>query len=146
MVPLSTVYSTAAKSEAELAEKQRSAPQPQAGTSADMRLFRLRPLSDEKSEVAREVASVPGSVPLFYSPDLFLTVEGEQRRPYFFRLRDLETTWARRPGAPSTLQRQSQHRGPRLLGRPRVLATPIGRGLISEKRLRRKEPRLQNDG
>ena len=58
----------------------------------DMRLFRLRPLADETPEVARELTSVPGSIPLFWEPNLFITVEGEQRRPYFFRAADLEAT------------------------------------------------------
>ena len=42
-------------------------------------------------KVARELTSVPGSIPLFWEPNLFITVEGEQRRPYFFRVADLET-------------------------------------------------------
>ena len=48
-------------------------------------------------KVARELTSVPGSIPLFWEPNLFITVEGEQRRPYFFRVADLEATWARQP-------------------------------------------------
>ena len=118
VVPLSSVYPTAAKTTAELERQFAVVPQPNAGTSMDMRLFRLRPLADEKTDVAQEVASVPGSVPLYYVPDLFLTVDGEQRRPFFFRLRDLEETWARRPGG------RADPRAPpvRVLGLERLLA------------------------
>ena len=99
VVPLASVYPTVAKTAAELEEQKSSLPQPRTGTSLDMRLFRLQPLDDESNAVGAEVASVPGSVPLYYAPELFLEAEGEQRRPYFFRLADLETTWERRPGA-----------------------------------------------
>lgn len=99
VVPLASVYPLAAKTTAELEEQKTSLPQPSTGTSLDMRLFRLRPLDDESNAVGAEIASVPGTVPLYYAPELFLDVEGTQRRPYFFRLADLERTWARRPGA-----------------------------------------------
>jgi len=98
VVPLASIFSTAAKSSAELESQVASAPQPEAAASTDMRLFRLRPLADETPEVARELTSVPGSIPLFWEPNLFITVEGEQRRPYFFRVADLEATWSRQPG------------------------------------------------
>ena len=120
VVPLSSVFATAAKSAAELERQVATAPQPDDSGSMDMRLFRLRPLADETPEVAREVASVPGSLPLFYEPNLFITVEGEQRRPYFFRLTDLEGTWARRPGARDAAAAAAP--SVRVLGLERLLA------------------------
>ena len=99
VVPLASVYPAVAKTAAELEERKSAVPQPPTGWSLDMRLFQLRPLDDESNAVGAEVASVPGSVPLYYAPELFLDVEGTQRRPYFFRLADLERTWSRRPGA-----------------------------------------------
>ena len=75
IVPLSSVYSAVSKSASEATAARAVLPQPIGSTSLDMRLFRLQPLSDERSEAA---ALVPGSsnVPLFYEPSLFLTVEG----------------------------------------------------------------------
>ena len=106
-----------------------SAPQPDESGSMDMRLFRLRPLADETPEVARELTSVPGSVPLFWEPNLFITVEGEQRRPYFFRVADLEATWARQPGRkltylPGSINADAEAAKPsvRVLGIERLLA------------------------
>lgn len=106
-----------------------SAPQPEASGSTDMRLFRLRPLADETPEVARELTSVPGSIPLFWEPNLFITVEGEQRRPYFFRVADLEATWARQPGRkltylPGSINADTEAARPsvRVVGIERLLA------------------------
>ena len=95
IVPLSTVYLEVSKSASQGAAARDAVPQPRTSTSSDLRLFRLQPLIDERSE---EAALVPGSgaVPLFYEPALFLTDEaGGQRRPYFLRSADLLSTWER---------------------------------------------------
>lgn len=129
VVPLASIFSTAAKSSAELERQVASAPQPEASGSTDMRLFRLRPLADETPEVARELTSVPGSIPLFWEPNLFISVEGEQRRPYFFRVADLEATWARQPGRkltylPGSINADAEAARPsvRVVGIERLLA------------------------
>ena len=95
VVPLSTVYSGLAKTDADGASARASAPQPSASTSRDLRLFQLRPLSDEPLEA---VSMLPGAsmlpgVALFYEPDLFLGTDAQPLRPYFFRRADLARVW-----------------------------------------------------
>ena len=90
VVPLDDIWFDVSKSAAEAAQ----APQPKAGTSADLRLFRLRPLAEEIPNALRLGGSRAelddGGVPLFYEPSLRLSVDGRPQRPYFFRLDDLK--------------------------------------------------------
>ena len=103
VVPLATVYNDIAKTAADAADARQIAPQPRGSTSRDMRLFLLRPLSDE-TENTNAVSLIPGAsllpgVTLFYEPTLFLgATEAERVRPYFFRLADLNTVWRQGEG------------------------------------------------
>lgn len=96
VVSLESVYFDISKSAAEAA----SAPQPTAGTSTDLRLFRLRPLQDSAALADREkdAALKPDDVPLYYDVSLLLTVDGTAQRPYFFRLQDLKRTYEQQSG------------------------------------------------
>jgi hypothetical protein len=95
VVPLDQIWFDIAKTAAEAA----AAPQPKAGTSTDLRLFRLRPLESEGANTGKlkSASSNPklaeGDIPLFYEPTLKLTVDGKQQTPYFFRLGDLGTAY-----------------------------------------------------
>lgn len=128
VVPLATVYLEVSKSSSEAAAARAVLPQPRTSTSSEMRLFRLQPLSDELSE---EATLVPGSsnVPLFFEPSLFLTVEGAQRRPYFLRSTDLQSTWARMRTSTDT----DDGTTPEAASRPRVRVVGL------EKLLRQQE-------
>lgn len=100
VVPLSTLYSDVARTEADGAIARDTVQQPRDSTSKDLRLFVLRSLSDESTEA---VSMLPGAtmlpgVSLFYEPSLFLGSESAQQRPYFFRLADLNTVWRRANG------------------------------------------------
>ena len=77
------------------AEEAAAAPQPKAGTSTDLRLFRLRPLDDEVASATRLSGALQaGAVPLFYEPSLRLPVEdGVLQTPFFFRFGDLQTAF-----------------------------------------------------
>lgn len=91
VVPLDDVFFDIAAT----AEEAARAPQPSAGTSTDLKLFRLRQLADE-NESATRLSSTPiddSSIPLFYEPSFFLPVDGTQQQPYFFRLGDLRTAF-----------------------------------------------------
>ena len=82
------------------AEEAAKAPQPAAGTSTDMRLFRLRRLEDEAVRAAEKKSSLAADdVPLFYDETLLLPVNGEQQRPYFFRLPDLKKVYEQQSGS-----------------------------------------------
>jgi len=99
VVPLDGVFfdisATVAEAEA--------APQPTAGTSTDLRLFRLRPLGDEIAAAARFSAKLEeGAVPLFFEPSLLLPVDGRSQRPYFFRLSDLQRAFEAAQAAGAT--------------------------------------------
>ena len=95
VVPLDQIWFDISKPVAETA----AAPQPTAGTSTDLRLFRLQPLENEVAATTKlkSAASNPklaeGDVPLFYEPTLKLTVDGAEQTPYFFRLGDLGTAY-----------------------------------------------------
>lgn len=94
VLPLDQVWYDVAKTVAEAD----AAPQPTAGTSTDMRLFRLRPL-DSELEAATRFPSGPaaikdeGAIPLFYEPSFKLAIDGREQQPYFFRLNDLATAY-----------------------------------------------------
>ena len=77
------------------AEAAAAAPQPTAGTSTDMRLFRLRALDDEMKAASSLTQSGfdANAVPLFFEPSLSLAVDGTPQRPYFFRFGDLRTAF-----------------------------------------------------
>jgi hypothetical protein len=96
VVSLESVYFDISKSAVEAA----SAPQPTAGTSTDLRLFRLRPLQDSAALADREKDATlkPDDVPLYYDVSLLLTVDGTAQRPYFFRLQDLKRTYEQQSG------------------------------------------------
>ena len=98
VVPLDSIWFTdIPKSAAEAKETAKAAEQPKAGTSADLRLFTIKPIESEvaaAAEARRGEAVAPGGVPLFYEESLLLEVEGSARRPYFFRAADLTGTWA----------------------------------------------------
>jgi len=91
VLPLDQVWFDVSKTATEAA----AAPQPVAGTSTDLRLFRLRPIELELGATAklRSAASNPklaeGDVPLFYEPTMRLEVDGKTQSPFFFRLGDL---------------------------------------------------------
>lgn len=90
VLPLDQVWYDVSKTIAE-ADK---APQPTAGTSTDMRLFRLKPFDDEiraaqKLPSATSVLKDEGAIPLFYEPSLQIDVDGRAQQPYFFRFSDL---------------------------------------------------------
>ena len=111
VVPLSNVYDQVAKTTKDAELGRQSAPQPRGSVSSDMRLFRLRGLSDETS--GESVSMLPGAslapgIPLFYEPTLFLGAsESERRRPYAFRLADLNTVWRAGNGDDRNLGRVS---------------------------------------
>jgi hypothetical protein len=93
VLSLDSVFFSVAQS----AEEAAAAPQPKAGTSTDMRLFRLAPLPDE---TGRANQKLPGSkrlaadeVPLFYDSTFFLDVDGRTEQPHFFRLADLTAAY-----------------------------------------------------
>ena len=94
-VPLSTVYSEIGRTAAEAEALRAAAPQPFESTTSDLRLLQLRPLSDEQPP--EDVGELPSksAVPLYFEPSLLISVEGEERRPYFFRYGDLTSTWKR---------------------------------------------------
>lgn len=98
VVPLSTVYLEVAKNSADAAAARRSVPQPRVSTSRDVRLFQLRPLSDEQGNL-NAISMLPGAtmqpgVVLYYEPSLYLGADEASRvRPYFFRLADLNRVW-----------------------------------------------------
>ena len=98
VVPLSTVYRDVAKTVAGGVLARQSVPQPPESTSTDARLLQLRPLSDEDENLAA-ISMLPGAtmqpgVLLYYEPSLYLGAdEASRRRPYFFRLRDLNFVW-----------------------------------------------------
>ena len=97
VVSLDSVWFTISKS----AEEAASAPQPTAGTSTDMRLFRIRPLEDtaageDRSKIGSKLAL--DDVPLFYDSTYLLDVDGTQQRPYFFRLADLRKSYQEQSG------------------------------------------------
>jgi len=100
VVSLDSVWNDVSKTAVEVAK----APQPTAGTSTDMRLFRLRPLQDEaavndrtklpsSSVLTRDGKFGPEDIPLFYDETYLLDIEGVQQRPYFFRLTDLKKSY-----------------------------------------------------
>ena len=95
VLPLDQVWFDVSKTATEAA----AAPQPTAGTSTDLRLFRLRPIETEVAATTklRSAASNPklaeGDVPLFYEPTLTLDVDGRAQSPFFFRLADLATSY-----------------------------------------------------
>lgn len=101
VVPLSTVYPLVAKTAADAARSRADAPQPEASTSTNMRLFLLRALLDEKESNEAAVSMLPGGsllpgINLFFEPDLLIgsnTDPALRQRPYFFRLGDLNTVW-----------------------------------------------------
>jgi len=78
---------------AKTAEEVAKAPQPKAGTSTDLRLFRLSPLEDEvagaKDKFKSGAGLQDGDTPLFYDESFLLTLDGEPQKPFFFRLTDL---------------------------------------------------------
>ena len=82
VLPLDQVWYDVAKTVAEAD----AAPQPTAGTSTDMRLFRLRPL-DSELEAATRFPSGPaaikdeGAIPLFYEPSFKLAIDGREQQP-----------------------------------------------------------------
>ena len=94
-VPLSTVYSEIGRTASEAEALRAAAPQPRESTTSDLRLLQLRPLSDEQPP--EDVGELPSksAVPLYFEPSLLISVEGEERRPYFFRYGDLTATWKR---------------------------------------------------
>lgn len=60
------------------------------------RLFRLRPLDEERADATRltgDKALAAGAVPLFYEPSLRLDVDDQLQTPYFFRFGDLRTAF-----------------------------------------------------
>jgi hypothetical protein len=79
VLPLDQVWYDISATAAEAAK----APQPTAGTSTDLRLFRLRPLGDETSAAARISGKKldEGDVPLFYESSLKLEVDGRLQQP-----------------------------------------------------------------
>ena len=98
VVPLSTVYQEVAKNSADAAAARQLVAQPRESTSRDLRLFSLRPLSDEKVNLDA-ISMLPGAsmqpgVTLYYEPSLLLGADEASRlRPYFFRLSDLNRVW-----------------------------------------------------
>jgi len=92
------------------ADEAATAPQPKAGTSTDLRLFRLRPLQDAGALADRERATASGvittkekklgaeDIPLYYDPTFSLSVDGQEQRPYFFRLPDLKKSYQQQMG------------------------------------------------
>lgn len=111
VVPLDNVWRDLSKSVSEVA----GAPQPTAGTSTDMRLFRLQPLPEEQENV-QKLRSRPdeataqelrdGGVPLFYEPTLRLNVDMRAQTPYFFRLGDLGAAYDQEKAAASPMNQQ----------------------------------------
>ena len=91
VVPLDDIFFDISKTADECAK----APQPAAGTSTDLRLFRLQPLGDELKAAASLSSEklAEGSVPLFYEPSLTLSVDGKGQAPYFFRFGDLQAAY-----------------------------------------------------
>jgi len=91
VVPLDDVYFDISATAAQAA----AAPQPTAGTSTDLRLFRLRPLADELANAAQYTGDklAEGSLPLFFEPSLRLAVDDRRQTPYFFRLGDLRAAF-----------------------------------------------------
>ena len=90
-MPLDEIFFDISATQEEVAR----APQPTAGTSTDLRLFRLRSFDDENAAAARLSAEkLPeGGVPLFYEPSLLLPVDDRPQTPFFFRFGDLQTTF-----------------------------------------------------
>ena len=102
VVQLDDVYYEISSTKAEAS----AAPQPKAGTSTDLRLFRLSNLAEETTDAARLSPQklAEGAVPLFYEPSLTLPVDGVLQEPYFFRFGDLQRAYEAReaslePGA-----------------------------------------------
>ena len=95
IVPLDDIWPDIPKDAAAAVKTAAAADQPKAGTSTDMRLFKLAPASDEVTRAAGLAAGVvpDGGVPLFYNPTLQLSIDGTRQVPYFFRTVDYRTTW-----------------------------------------------------
>mmetsp|Transcript_36339 Transcript_36339/g.118723 ORF Transcript_36339/g.118723 Transcript_36339/m.118723 type:complete len:297 (+) Transcript_36339:58-948(+) len=108
ILPLGGIWDELPHSSAEAARMLSAAPQPKAGTSTDLRLFQLEPISDERAAVRQVLgkagAPADGTVPLYWEPSLLIKPDGasEAQRPYFFRLADLQATLAQAEGAPAT--------------------------------------------
>jgi hypothetical protein len=101
ILSLASVYEQIAKTSADAERARDVAPQPRTSTSADFRLFQLRPLGDETAEA---VSLLPGAtmlpgVTLYYEPDLLLGADATaRRRPFFLRMADLNMVWRRGNG------------------------------------------------
>ena len=83
VISLDAVWFDVAKSAAEAA----AAPQPKAGTSTDLKLFRVRPLQDaaaladrerlpDSSILTKDKKLSPDDIPLYYDPSFTLTING----------------------------------------------------------------------
>ena len=94
VVQLDDVYYEISSTKAEAS----AAPQPKAGTSTDLRLFRLSNLAEETTDAARLSPQklAEGAVPLFYEPSLTLPVDGVLQEPYFLRFGDLQRAYEAR--------------------------------------------------
>jgi len=92
VVPLDSVWFELPRSDKEAA----AAPLPKAGTSTDLRLFKIRRIESEATEAntlleSQRAKPLPSSsVPLFYIKSMSLDVDGKRQVPYFFRLEDLK--------------------------------------------------------
>jgi len=103
VVSLDAIWEDLPKTSSEAAAALAEAAQPRAGTSTDLRLFSLKPLSEEADtaqEILRTQRKAIQGVSLFYEPSLLLSIEGGQQQPYFFRFADLSSTWSQAAIAP----------------------------------------------
>jgi len=97
ILPLGTIWGEIPKGTAEAKKFAAAAEPPLAGTSTDMRLFRIKTISDEEKAVLALFGSKQtpeGSVAVYWDPALLIQPKGapEAQRPYFFRLTDLQQT------------------------------------------------------
>ena len=143
ILPLGGIWDELPHSSAEAARMLSAAPQPKAGTSTDLRLFQLEPISDERAAVRQVLgkagAPADGTVPLYWEPSLLIQPDGasEAQRPYFFRLADLQATLAQAEGAPAKPDYRAlrlaelveqEAKGRRGEPSPPLLATAVGAG------------------